>query len=247
MRMPNLVVCDLDGTLIGDAVSLRELLDLLERPGAPILAFATGRQGYSATELLARWGVRKGAYLIAGVGTEIYRRLGKRWMAVAGWPELRSPWDASRIKRELAAISTLVPQNLPAASAYKLSYVAPPESVAAVATRLRAAHIDATIVHSHGELLDVLPVGVDKGSAAAWLARHLALPFVRMMTFGNTTNDTAMLQLPCPSVIVGDADPALLDAAPAMPNTFVATAPCAGGIIEGLRHFGWLRGSDWVV
>lgn len=245
--MRNLLVCDLDGTLLGEPVSLRILLKLLRTPNAPVLAFASGRQGFSAMALLSEWGVDGGAYLIAGVGTELYRRIGKTWMPVAGWPELTHPWEAQRVRRELQSINSIAPQSVPVSSPYKLSYYAAPAAVDDVRERLRRGGIEATLVHSHQEMLDVLPHGIDKGSAVGWLARRVRTPLDMVMTCGNTANDLAMLQLPCPSVIVGEADGDLLAAGPSLPQTYLASAPCAAGIIEGLQHHGWLNGSVWAV
>jgi sucrose-phosphate synthase len=245
--MRNLLVCDLDGTLLGEPVSLKILLKLLREPNAPVLAFASGRQGFSATALLSEWGVDSGAYLIAGVGTELYRRIGKTWISVAGWPELTHPWEAQRVRRELQTLDSIAPQSVPVNSPYKLSYYAAPAAVDHVRERLRLGGIEATLVHSHEQMLDVLPPGIDKGSAVRWLARRLRTPFEKIMTCGNTANDIAMLGLPCASVIVGEADNDLLAAAPSLPETYVASAPCAAGIIEGLQHYGWLSGSAWAV
>lgn len=243
--MPKLLVCDIDGTLLGLEEATHRLLRLLRLPNAPVLAFASGRQGHSAIDVLLRAGVTGGAYLIAGVGTELYRRIGKQWVPVAAWPQLERPWDAQRVRRELLSLPDIRPQPLRALSAYKLSYFAHPSAVHAVRAALQAASIDANIVHSHGDMLDVLPRGIDKGAAVTWLAKHLGIPLADVMTCGNTANDIAMLALPCPGVIVGGCDEELLAHAASLPQTYAAREPCAAGIIEGLRAFGWLNESDW--
>lgn len=243
--MPRLLVCDLDGTLLGDDDALSRLLDALHGPDAPVLAFATGRQGYSAAESLARAGVRRGGYLIAGVGSELYRRIGKQWMPIASWPHLERPWDTDRVRQVLLSVPDVRPQPLRSPSAYKLSYFACAQAAQRVRETLHASRIDATVVHSHGDMLDVLPAGVDKGTAVAWLAQHLGIPLADVVTCGNTANDLAMLHLQCASVVVGGSDEELLARAPLLPNTYVASARCAAGIMEGLRAFGWLNESGW--
>ncbi|HET6895575.1 MAG TPA: HAD-IIB family hydrolase [Candidatus Baltobacteraceae bacterium] len=243
--MSKLLVCDIDGTLLGREDATHRLLRLLRAPNAPVLAFASGRQGHSAMDVLLRAGVTGGAYLIAGVGSELYRRIGKQWVPVAAWPHLERPWDAQRVRQELLLLPDIRPQPLRALSAYKLSYFAHPSAVSAVRAALQAASIDANIVHSHGDMLDVLPRGIDKGAAVAWLAKHLGIALENVMTCGNTANDVAMLELPCAGVIVGGCDEELLARADSLPQTYVAREPCAAGIIEGLRAFGWLNESDW--
>jgi len=243
--MSRLLVCDLDGTLLGDDDALRKLLDAFRGPDAPVLAFATGRQGYSAAESLARAGVTRGAYLIAGVGTELYRRIGKQWMPIASWPRLERPWNADRVRQVLLRMPEVRPQQLRSPSAYKLSYFASAQAAQRVREALEAARIDVTLVHSHGDMLDVLPAGIDKGAAVAWLAEHIGIALDDVVTCGNTANDLAMLHLRCASVVVGGSDDELLARAPSLPNTYVAGARCAAGIMEGLRAFGWLNESGW--
>ena len=242
--MRRLLVCDLDGTLLGERASLNRILELLRLPGAPVLAFATGRQQPSADGVLREWGVVSGAYLLAGVGTEAYaRELEGAWSKLAGWPPPRERWDVALVRRALEGVPLLVRQRL--SSQHKVSYVAPRETLDTVRARLREAGLAATIVHSHGDLLDVLPDGVDKGHAVAWLAARLGVPLTQTMTCGDTENDRAMLALPGPSVIVGGAEPELLSRLPELPRTYAAREPHAGGILEGLRQAGWLTGEAW--
>jgi sucrose-phosphate synthase len=242
-----LLVTDLDGTLLGDDASLEELLRTLEQPDAPAVAFATGRQGFSAMPLLEHSAAAVGQYLIAGVGAEMYRRLGKRWLPIAQWPNLRAPWEPDRVRSVLAKLGTLRPQTLRAESVYKISFVAPLDAAREVRETLRAAQIDAVVIHSHGDLLDVLPAGIDKGSATRWLGARIGVSMFDTMTCGNTANDLGMLRLPCASVVVGNADAQLLHEAPSLPSTHSAAAPYAAGILEGLRHFGWLNETGWIV
>ena len=224
---------------------MHELLQILRKPRAPLLAFATGRQLYSAEAALTEAGVTDGTYLIVGVGTAIYRRIGG-WTPLGAWPRLEAPWDGERARRILDAVPGIESQHLASESPYKLSYVAPASSIEVVGTALSQAGIAATVIHSHGELLDVLPLGIDKGAAVAWLAERLQVDLDRVMTCGNTMNDLAMLGLSCPSVVVGGAEAPLREAAATLPSTYVAEGIHASGILEGLRYFGWLESSDWT-
>lgn len=241
-----LLVTDLEGTLLGDESSLARLSNELERPDAPRVAYTAGRDGFSAMQLLERSALAGGDYLIAGVGTEVYRRLGKRWLPIAQWPKLRAPWEPQRIRKALKTVASLRPQELRAESVYKISYVAPPAAADEVRQTLREAQIDADVIHSHGDALDVLPAGVDKGSATQWLAALIGVPMPATMTCGNMANDLGMLRLPCASVVVGNADARVLDEMPSLPSTHACAAPCAAGILERLRHFGWLNETGWT-
>lgn len=240
-RPLRLLVTDLDGTLLGDRDALAHLCNLFSRDDAPALAFATGRQRESAVTLLEQWNVSCGDFLIAGVGSEIYERTASGWNALP-WPPDNERWDAERVRAALAGLP-LEPQ--PVSSPVKVSYVATPESAAHAVDRLESLAIDANVVHSHGDLLDVLPSGVDKGSAVSWLTRHLEIDSSAVITCGDTENDLAMLALSCASIIVSNARREVRAAAASMEHVYIAGRPHAGGILEGLRRYGWLTPDGW--
>lgn len=243
--MRKLLVCDLDGTLLGEPEPLDHLLSLFELPGAPVLAFATGRQHESAVGALAEWGICAGGYLLAGVGSEAYRREAHGgWALMEGWPPAVDGWDALRVRHELQTLSALAPQ--PVWSPHKVSFLAPREMLGETRATLRRAQINATLVHSHGDLLDVMPAGVHKGSAVRWLAQRLGIRLASTMTCGDSENDLAMLALPGPSVIVGGADVRLIQCVSELPRAYIARDRCAAGIVEGLIQVGWLRGDAWA-
>ncbi len=60
---------------------------------------------------------------------------------------------------------------------------------------------------------------------------------------GDSGNDLSMFTVGEErGIIVGNAMPELLDwyHTNAKPNHYLATAPCAAGILEGLQHFGFI-------
>ena len=85
--------------------------------------------------------------------------------------------------------------------------------------------------------LDVLPKGVNKGSAAAFLASHWSLPRERVLVSGDTGNDLAMFAQGFRGIVVANAHAVLkrLDA----PTVYHARRGHAAGVLEGLRH--WLE------
>lgn len=242
-RSRRLLVCDLDGTFLGDRKALETLTVLLGLDGAPLLAFATGRQYASATALLGQWNVSDGAFLIAGVGSEMYARQEDRWRPLA-WPPVADAWSAARVRTVLDAIPDIALQ--PVCSAVKVSYYADSSQVDGVRRALEDAGLGANVIHSHGELLDVLPPGVHKGAAVKSLALANGVDLRDVMTCGDTENDVAMLELPGPSVIVGNACSGLRARAARMPNVYISAGRCANGIVEGLRRYGWLTPDGWT-
>lgn len=93
------------------------------------------------------------------------------------------------------------------------------------------------IVYSSERDLDVLPAGIDKGTATAFLANSWDVPRDRVIVCGDTANDLSMFEQGFLGVVVGNALPELksLDS----PRVFHASEPFAAGVVEGLRH--WLQ------
>jgi hydroxymethylpyrimidine pyrophosphatase-like HAD family hydrolase len=80
---------------------------------------------------------------------------------------------------------------------------------------------------------------VNKGSTLLALLQWLELSPETVVTAGDSLNDLAMFETGLPGVMVGNAEPALVRALPGLGRVYQARAHGCGGIVEGLRHFGY--------
>ena len=108
-----------------------------------------------------------------------------------------------------------------------------PEVEAAV----RRSGLELTLIHSHGEFLDVLPTRAGKGRAVRFVSEALTLPLNRIVVAGDSGNDTDMLLCGANAVVVGNYS-AELGEIVTRPDLYVAQANYAAGVLEGLRHYG---------
>ena len=65
----------------------------------------------------------------------------------------------------------------------------------------------ATVVQSHARIVEVNPLGADKGSALAWLAEHFGIARENVMAIGDQHNDVTMLRWAGLGVAMGNASP----------------------------------------
>lgn len=96
----------------------------------------------------------------------------------------------------------------------KVLFVALPEEIPAIGDLLRA-EVDgkAQVVRSHERFIEVVPLGVDKGSGLARLADHLGVPREAVLAVGDHENDVPMIQWAGIGVAMGNAVPAAQQAA----------------------------------
>jgi hydroxymethylpyrimidine pyrophosphatase-like HAD family hydrolase len=97
----------------------------------------------------------------------------------------------------------------------------------------------ATVVMSDNRYFDVLPGGVDKGSTLLSLLAWLEADPATVVTAGDTLNDLAMFETGLKGVMVGNAEPALVEQLPRLSGVYHAQGHGCQGIAEGLRHFGF--------
>jgi len=97
----------------------------------------------------------------------------------------------------------------------------------------------ATVVMSDNRYFDVLPGGVDKGSTLLSLLGWLEADHATVVTAGDTLNDLAMFETGLKGVMVGNAEPALVEQLPRLSGVYHAQGHGCQGIAEGLRHFGF--------
>ncbi len=160
----------------------------------------------------------------------------------AAWASHMAPgWDRAEIERLLAGVDGLVAQDSAGQGAYKVSWVADVTAVKRARRVLDEAALRVNLVHSHGRFLDVMPRGVDKGSAVRFAAQRLGIRLERTIVAGDSGNDEAMLLCGARPVLVANFDREVAHLA-ARADVFTAPRPHAGGVIDGLLYHGAIAG-----
>lgn len=238
------LVSDLDGTWIhpeGGGETLRKLEAFLEAHPGIVLTFATGRSLHSALRVLSGVVQVWPRHFITDVGTALYHRQEDgNWTEDAdysAWVESR--WNPEPLDRRFEWwIPSGVRRQPRVLATRRLALeVTGGREVLTAAEDLRenlekigmAAEVLAT-----GSCLDVLPCGVDKGAAAAFLQARYALPRP-MVACGDSENDLGLFRVADLPVLMADSSLSL-DAS-GMPTERVRRSSFSGpeGILETLR------------
>lgn len=236
-----LLVTDIDDTLVGDAAGLAELLEWLARRASDVgFGVATGRTLEQALRILGTWGVPTPDVLVTSVGSEI--RYAPDLRPDAGFSRhIRHRWRRDSLAALLTAVPGLVPQRSENQGPFKLSYEVDPRRVPSteeIARLIRRANLHARLVPSQDRFLDVLPVRAGKGLAIRFLSHRLDLPLERCLVAGDSGNDLEMLRGETLAVVVANHKPEL-GALRGSDRVLFAQRPYAGGILEGIRHYGF--------
>jgi sucrose-phosphate synthase len=235
-----LLVSDIDGTLLGSETGLDAFRTWHGREPDLAFAVATGRSFHSALSILAQQKAPLPQIVIASVGSEIYhRRPGGIYERDADWDRvIASGWDRDAIHDLIAREASLMPQSQLEQRRFKLSYMVKDDPDAA--ERLRAL-VDAnglacTIIHSHGRYLDVLPFAASKGTAVEHVRQHLGMHARDVIVAGDSGNDIEMLRSAPNAIIVGNHSDGLAEHRD-LRRCYVARGHHAHGILEGVAHF----------
>jgi len=236
------LVTDLDGTLLGGSPSWRQrVYGWLERSREQVLhVFCTGRDLPSIARLLsedADHGLVAPHLVIGDVGCTVACGQSLEPLPLAVEP-IAARWQGKpeRLLPLLAGVPGLSPQPLTADR--RLAYYYDPDTFAPELVPVLEAH-GVDCLFSDNRYLDLLPAGVNKGSTLLELLALLEVDRARVVTAGDTLNDLAMFETGLAGVMVGNAEPALLEHAARLPQTYMAKAHGCEGIVEGLRHFGF--------
>lgn len=234
--MPLVLATDLDGTLLaGTQDKRRRIRDLFSgaMPGAKLI-YVTGRGLESIIPLLSDPTLPQPDYIIADVGaTVVYGDLRPvdplHHNIAARWP------GSQAVLQQLAPFTALQRQTVP--QERRCSFFIREGGITA---DLRAAveALDCDLLWSAGRYLDVLPRGVNKGSSLRELALAEGLDLGTVVVAGDTLNDLSMFTAGFRGIVVGSAEPALIERVRKLPQVYIAKAEGCGGILAGLAHHG---------
>ncbi len=234
-----LLISDLDGTLLGDEAALERFADWHRaRRGTVRLVYNSGRFFESVAEVVAGTALPEPEAVIGGIGTQV-RRYPQGTNLVDGWPRGFAHWQRDRIARELGRYGQLEPQPEEFQAEFKLSFYAhdlDQEFLDGLARRLAAAGQEVEIVYSSSRDLDFLPAGVNKGTAAAQLARTWGYEPWQVLVSGDTGNDKAMFAQGFRGIVVANAQEELKRIQ--APTIYHARRGFAAGVQEGVEF--WL-------
>jgi len=229
------------------------------------LAYVTGRHLALAEEAVAGFGLPLPDYVIADVGTSIYRREAGQWRIWDDWHAQIAPdWqglDGPRLAELFTDLESLRLQEQEKQGRFKLSYYAdgdldPAPLLERMQRKLEQREIRASLIWSVDEtrnqgLLDVLPREATKLHAVQYLMQGQGFGLEQTLFAGDSGNDLPVLTSRIHSVLVANATPQVRAEAveqAARNRTSDALYLARGGfrgmngnysagILEGLAHY----------
>lgn len=245
-----LFVTDLDNTLVGDDDALRELNQKLQQQreeyGAKIV-YATGRSPVLYQELQAEKHLLEPDALVLSVGTEIYFD-GSKTPDEDWSKKLSVGWNRETVVKTATNFPELKPQPDSEQRSFKVSFFLKQEFAAIILpqldTELHKCGLNIKLIYSSGVDLDIVPEDSDKGQATQFLRQKWHFAAEETVVCGDSGNDIALFATgEAKGIIVGNARPELLQWHNQNPASYryLAKNSCAGGILEGLKYFGFLQ------
>jgi sucrose-6F-phosphate phosphohydrolase len=239
MDRMNLLVSDLDGTLIGDDRALREFADWFDAVrGQFRLVYTSGRFVESVMGSIEQNGLPMPDAIVGGVGTEIYDVSAAR--RIVTWPPSVFEWNPYLVRSvgEMCRELTLQPEHM--LSHYKVSFYGrelEQSFIDYLVQQMSSVGLRVTVIYSSRRDLDILPAEANKGEAAAFLAHRWQIDTERIIVAGDSGNDADMFRAEYRGIVVGNAQPELRSLK--SPRIYHAKSKFAGGVLEGLAY--WLR------
>jgi sucrose-phosphate synthase len=244
MVAEKIIISDIDNTLIGDNEALGEFIELLNSTDSKIgFAIATGRSIDSAVEVLKEYSIPSPDFFISSVGSEIHYNYHGELIYSTGWhAHIRHQWDRDKVKKVLDKLDFLTKQDEKNQREFKLSYYIDngAERIKEIKNALIKNKIKVNIIFSHEELLDILPYRASKGKAIRYMSFRWNIPFEKILVAGDSGNDWGMLKGDLLGVVVANHS-SELEPLKGQNRIYFAKRKYAGGIIEGIGHYDFLK------
>ena len=236
-----LLICDIDNTLVGSPTCVTKFKNWHQRQDGLAFGVATGRSFHSAMSILEQQDTPSPLVMITSVGSEIYHRdpNGTTFTRDVRWQShISKGWNRDRVLAALSDIRDLHAQAPLEQRPYKISYFT--DGTASITRKVEACltrnGLQASVIHSHGRYLDILPVRASKGAAIEHVRQSFALAPDAVFAAGDSGNDIEMLRTVVQSIIVANYSDGLADRAD-LAHSYIARRAHASGIIEGVNYF----------
>jgi sucrose-phosphate synthase len=242
MKQIDSLLVDIDDTLLGNDEAVKRLTDYLkERKEHLGFGVATGRDVYSAQEVLERYNLPYLDVIVSSVGSEIHyanhSQYDNGWEAhiSKGW----KPEKIMEVMKELGFVEMQTGENTQ--RTYKISYwlkdgYDAQEYLPLIHNALSEKRLAYHLIFSHGSYIDILPYRAGKGKAIRYLSNKWNIPAKKIITAGNSGNDADMLNGVLNGIVVGNHTPEL-ERLKKSSNVYFSPEYYADGVLDGLQHF----------
>ncbi len=230
-----LLATDLDGTFLGGRQADRLKLYRLIREQENIrLMFVTGRGIESVMPLLDNPVIPDPDYIICDVGATILN--GQTLEPVQPiQSEIENQWPGTLvIQKRMRKVKGLRLQ--PVSQQRRCSFFYDERTDIETVKKI-ADEMGLDVLLSAGRFLDILPKNINKGSTLKRLVKLMQFSAKDILVAGDTLNDRSLYDTQYKGVVVGAAEPALMDYTNGMANVLQAKSHGAGGILESMKHF----------
>ena len=236
-----LLISDIDNTLIGNNDSMYELFQHLELNNTKLAwGVATGRSLELTLEAMTEYNIPMPDILICSVGTEVY--YGPNLRHDKGWQQhISYLWKPEEIKEVLDDFDFLVFQEAEGQRSHKISYYLEEtgDRLQRIRQRLKERNLRCKTIFSHGQFLDVLPLRASKGKAIDYITYKFDFSPRHIMVAGDSGNDFDMIAGSARGLVVANHSEEL-QTLRNRENIYFSSEAYASGIIDGLKHYGFL-------
>ncbi len=265
-----LICTDLDRTLLPNGKQPESpgaratFTRLVSRPEVT-LAYVSGRHRELVEQAIFDYNLPLPDWVIGDVGTTIYQVGTGKWLHSSAWEQnIANAWRgliANDLRALFADLPSLQLQDESKQNRYKLSYYLPlltgiETLLREMSRRLETKNLAASLIYSVDEatstgLLDVVPAHATKLHAVEFLMQHQGFNYNNTVFAGDSGNDLPVIASSVPSVLVANADIAVVEQAKTqalqqgtMQAFYLAQGGFLGmngnygaGILEGVAHY----------
>lgn len=234
-----LLATDLDGTFLGGAPARKAALyHIINHHKTLQLVFVSGRGLATILPLFNESLMPHPDFIICDVGATVVN--GNSLQPVEPIQSfIEEKWPGKeKVAALLAEVRGLIPQDVPQQRRCSYFYN---EHTDMDGLRYRVVQLKCDLILSAGKFADVLPKGINKGHSLRSLVKQYRFTGENILVAGDTFNDLSLFRAGYKGVVVGNAEPGLLEATAGLPGIYHAREDGAGGILEAMRHFSFIK------